>query len=115
MTVQRYRHSIYGMAEEAEGEWVDFEDFEALAIERDGLRGRVSELERLVEMGPVPPACSAEDFAGAVLEVDALTRERDELRREVERFRLERDRAVDEASDLKAEINALEAKLEEKT
>lgn len=70
MTVQRYRHSIYGMAEEAEGEWVDFEDFEALAIERDGLRGRVSELERLVEMGPVPPACSAEDFAGAVLEVD---------------------------------------------
>ena len=139
MTAQRYRVGRWGMAEDAEGEWVAFEDFEVVERERDELirevrawacancntvfpggpaypglkcvvcpscgevgmrpllayelekvererdelRGRVSELERLVEMGPVPPACSAEDFARAVLEVDALTRERDELRRRI--------------------------------
>lgn len=46
-------------------------ELEKVERERDELRGRVDELERLVEMGPVPPACSVEDFAGAALGVDA--------------------------------------------
>lgn len=48
-------------------------------IDYEALERRVAELEQMVEDGPVPPACSAEDFARAVLEVDALTRGRDEL------------------------------------
>lgn len=46
MTVQRYRVGRWGMAEDAEGEWVGFEDFEAVERERDELRREVERLRK---------------------------------------------------------------------
>lgn len=47
MTAQRYRVGRWGMAEDAEGEWVAFEDFEVVERERDELRREVERLRRV--------------------------------------------------------------------
>lgn len=58
--------------------------FAAAAEERDRLRVRVAELERMVEAGPVPPACSVDDWAAMALEHDKMREERDRLRAELQ-------------------------------
>ena len=101
MTAQRYRVGRWGMAEDAEGEWVAFEDFEVVERERDELIREVrawacANCNTVFPGGPAYPGlkCVVCPSCGEVgmrpllaYELEKVERERDELRREVERLR----------------------------